>query len=153
MGLEALSRGGMSLAVVSLVSGTSSFLLTLARSLVVLVAVLVLALPSVRHLDLCMCEGSDHGLFCAESSDSAGCCEGRADESEECPGCPSIELSTKVLLGVPSQAEELLLGAQPAPADATSRQATFSPETPRIEQVRPPPRSVRLHVSHCVFLL
>ena len=142
----------MSLAPHSPVSGTF-FPLTLARSFVALLAVLLLALPSVRHVDLCMCEGADHGVFCAESLDSGGCCESRAEEKEECPGCPSIELSSKVLMGVPSQAEELLLGTPPALADATSRQETFSPETPRIEQVRPPPRSVRLHLSHCVFLL
>jgi hypothetical protein len=129
-----------------------------------LLFLVVSLLPSAGALDLCACEASSHGLFCAAPTPSAGsttaaggCCASKAEapgpvadhaEGEGC-ACPSLLLaeSEPRVVAAPPVMSALAL----APTGALQTAAT----PPRARSLRPawtarPPPPVRLHLLFAV---
>jgi len=139
-----------------------------ARLLSVLLVVTLFVPGGVGQLDLCACQGGEHGLFCSQAEAppqprAQGCCAKQADEDlnertqspDHCPDCPKLDLGDAAGSKLPATSEPR--GGQLALVYVKAPPVLPAPYDRRLQTPacwpRPPPGKHRLHLLHRVFLL
>lgn len=138
-----------------------------ARLLSVLLVVTLLVPGGVGQLDLCACQGGEHGLFCSQAEApqprAHGCCAMQGDEDrnertqapDHCPDCPKLDLGDSAGNKLPATGEPC--GGQLALVYIEPPPSLLAPHDRRLQTTacwpRPPPGKHRLHLLHRVFLL